>query len=188
MLRAIQFSLWGILLLLSTNTKTANIERLDVRQTGAEYSVSLAAVIDAPPKRVWAVLTDYAGFDELSPSVDESEIVEQLNRITHRVRTRARVCVLIFCKEFNQVQTLEQRTTGELLIVIDPQQSDFEFGHARWLVVEDQGITRVYFDTQLRPAFWVPPLIGPWAIKRTLRKEAQATCGMLERLAQIQSL
>jgi ribosome-associated toxin RatA of RatAB toxin-antitoxin module len=187
MMRATQYSLCGILSLLSASTAAANIERLEVRQNGAEYSVSLAAVLEAPPKRIWAVLTDYAGFDELSPSVNESEIVGQLNRTTHRVRTRARVCVLIFCKEFRQVQTMEQRTKGELLIVIDPQQSDFEFGHARWLLFEDQGITRVHFDTQLRPAFWVPPLIGPWAIKSTLRREAQATCGMLERLAQMQS-
>ncbi len=186
-MRGVQFGLWGIMLLFSANASSANIERLDVYQKGTDYSVSLVAVLNAPLTRVWAVLTDYAGFSELSPSVKESEIVGQLNRTTHRVRTRAKVCVLIFCKELHQVQTLEQRKKGELLIVIDPQESDFEFGHARWLLAGDQQITRVRFETRLRPAFWVPPLIGPWAIKSSMRREAQATCSMLEHLAQIEA-
>lgn len=171
-------------LVLSAETTAAKIERLDVRQSGTEYRVSLVAVLDAPLMPIWTVLTDYAAFHELSPSVNESEVVAELNRTTHRVRTRAQVCVFIFCKDFHQVQTLEQRRMGELLIVVDPKESDFEFGHAQWLLDEDQSATRVRFETQLRPAFWVPPLIGPWMIKRAMRYEAQATCNQLESLAQ----
>lgn len=185
MMRNVQLILWSTSLLFSASTTAANIERLDVRQIGTEFSIELAAVLNAPLVRVWAALTDYSRFHELSPSVEESEVVGQVNRTTHRVRTRSRVCVLIFCKELLQVQTLEQRPMGELVIEVDPDESDFEFGYARWLLVEDQGITRVQFETRLRPAFWVPPLIGPWAIKRAMRKEAQATCSMLERLANL---
>ena len=39
------------------------------------------------------------------------------------------------------------------------------------------------FDAEIEPAFWVPPLIGPYLIARELRRQAQVTAESIERLA-----
>ena len=86
-------------------------------------------------------------------------------------------------KQFQQVQTMRQQSLGELTVDVDPAQSDFEFGQAEWHLNEGSGVTRLWFEARIRPAFWVPPLIGPWAIRHVLREEARSTCNGLEQLA-----
>ena len=172
-----------ILLLLVPAVRAAQIEQLEIEREGDDYRVSLRAVVDAPLAQVWQVLTDYARFHEVSPAIKESEILEQRDARTHQVRTRASACVLIFCKQTEQVQTMHQQALGELAVDVDPALSDFEFGQAHWTLNEASGETHLRFEAQIRPAFWVPPLIGPWAIKYVLRDEARSTCNGLERLA-----
>ena len=60
-----------------------------------------------------------------------------------------------------------------------------QFGQARWRLENSSGDTRLLFEARIRPAFWVPPLIGPWVIGRVLREEARSTCDGLERLARM---
>ena len=39
----------------------------------------------------------------------------------------------------------------------------------------------------MEPDFWVPPLIGPWVIKRTMREQAITTSEGIERLARVRA-
>ncbi len=161
----------------------AQVEHLTVERSGEDYNVSLRAVLDAPLDQVWSVLTDYARFHEVSPAIKESEILEQRDAHTHRVRTRAAACVLIFCKETEQVQTMHQQAPGRLAVEVDPAHSDFEFGRARWYLEAASDVTHLQFEARIRPAVWVPPVIGPWVVQRVLHEEARATTDGLERLA-----
>ncbi|MEA2079826.1 MAG: hypothetical protein U9P00_08215, partial [Pseudomonadota bacterium] len=43
--------------------------------------------------------------------------------------------------------------------------------------------TRILMRSELAPDFWIPPLLGPWLIKRELRAEALQTMHNLERVA-----
>jgi hypothetical protein len=36
---------------------------------------------------------------------------------------------------------------------------------------------------ELVPAFWVPPVIGPWVIRRKMEEEARLTSAGLEQMA-----
>ena len=163
--------------------RAAEVERLEIERTGADYTVSLRAVLHAPREQVWQILTDYARFHQVSPAIKESEILEERDARTHRVRTRASACVLIFCKETEQVQTMRQQALGQLAVEVDPAHSDFEFGRARWNLEADSDVTLLQFEARIRPAFWVPPLVGPWAVRHVLREEARQTTDGLERLA-----
>ena len=40
------------------------------------------------------------------------------------------------------------------------------------------------FRSEIEPAFWVPPLIGPWLIQRALQAETLKSVANLERLAE----
>jgi len=37
---------------------------------------------------------------------------------------------------------------------------------------------------EMEPAFWLPPFVGPWFLKRTLLRGAPAAVGRIEELAQ----
>jgi hypothetical protein len=39
------------------------------------------------------------------------------------------------------------------------------------------------YDFEMEPAFWVPPVIGPFFIQRTLRRGANRAVDRIERLA-----
>ena len=72
---------------------------------------------------------------------------------------------------------------GHLHADVIPSESDFKYGHADWrMTVEGKG-SRLLFSAALTPDFWVPPLIGPYVIKKKMREEAIETVLGLERLA-----
>ena len=172
-----------LILLLSSAAHGAEVLSLEVEREGEDYLVSMEAVLAAPMPEVWGRLTDYARLKSLSPSVSESEVLAELAPERHRVRTKSRLCVFIFCGDIVQVQVMSQMAFGDLRAIVEPEGSDFEQGRLDWRLRQQQGATRLLFNAELRPAFIVPPLIGPWAVKRVLREEALVVVTSLERLA-----
>jgi len=65
-----------------------------------------------------------------------------------------------------------------------PGQSNFKSSVSEWtLVPEGDGTKMTYFLT-MEPDFWVPPLIGPWVLKRRLERGGTGAINRIERLAQ----
>jgi hypothetical protein len=52
-----------------------------------------------------------------------------------------------------------------------------------WRVTDEGSRTRLHYEATRVAAFWIPPLIGPWAIKRTLREQLESGIVSLERVA-----
>jgi hypothetical protein len=161
----------------------ARIDRLEVHRSGETYRVTLEVRLAAPPERVWAVLTDFHGLARLSPAFREVEVLEAPAAGLQRVRTLARLCVLVFCRDAEQVQDFRRPGPGVLSALVDPALSDLREGEAHWRLEPDGAGTHMHFRARLIPDFWVPPLVGPWAIRRTLLREAETVTDSLERLA-----
>ena len=70
-----------------------------------------------------------------------------------------------------QVQDVKQHAGGMIEAVTVPALSDFRRGIYRWQLRGENAATRMRFTAVLEPDFWVPPLIGPWMIKRKLLEE-----------------
>lgn len=64
---------------------------------------------------------------------------------------------------------------------------DFRSGSGHWLVRPCQEprewTSCMDVRIELVPAFWVPPLIGPWVMRRKMDEEARRTSAGLERTA-----
>jgi len=173
-------------LYLSSPAWGAEVLSLEVEQEGHDYHVAMEAVLEAPMLEVWRLLTDYPGLKALSPAVEVSEVLAELAPDRHRVRTQSRLCVFIFCGNIVQVQIMHQAAFGDLQAEIEAKGSDFESGKLHWWLEEQQGAVRLQFRADLRLAFAVPPLVGPWAVKRVLRQEAMTIVTSLERLAGVE--
>jgi hypothetical protein len=64
-----------------------------------------------------------------------------------------------------------------------PEQSDFKYAVSEWLLEPAGEGTNVTYKLELEPDFWVPPVLGPWLLKRTLLKGGTRAINRIERLA-----
>ena len=153
-----------------------------VRSDGL-YQLQLDAHLAAPPEMVWATLTDYPNLHRLSRAVQLSEELGTDPDGSHWVRTLSHVCVWIYCRDLEHVQRIRREGMGRLEANSVPELSDFAFGFAQWSLLPENGGTRMEFTARLRPAFWVPPLLGPFLIRQGLQSTALDALQGLEREA-----
>lgn len=162
------------------------IQSVAVEYQDARYRISMRVTLDAPAGATYAVFADLPRLPQINPAVHEVQILESLAGDRRRVFTEVRTCVSIYCRHLKQVQDMHftpRAEGGAVAAQVLPERSDFHFGEARWDFRDCSGKTCLSFDAQLEPAFWVPPLIGPWLIKRKLHDEAVQTSQGIERLA-----
>ena len=157
---------------------TAKVENFDNR-----YIMEIEVLITADTDKVKALLTDYDNLTLLNDAISESYTIYSLDNFTHRVFIRTEACISFFCKNITQIQDVEELPGNIIIATVVPDKSDFDYAHARWKITPSGNKTKVNFSTDLKPSFWIPPLIGPLLIESKLRDEALSTIEGLERLA-----
>lgn len=170
-------------LLATAQAGAGEVLNVAVEQSGTRYVVEIEARFDVPAAHLRALLTDYPNLGLINDSIRHSEVLETLSPRHHCVRTEARVCVALLCKTIVQVQDVSQLPGGDLLATMRATRSDFSYGVARWQFREEAAGTHMRFRSEIEPAFWVPPLIGPWMIRHALQAEALKSVANLDRLA-----
>jgi len=163
------------------------MQQVDVLRDGPRYVVNMKALLVIDQERAWAVLTDYPQLERINPNIRETELLEQFEDGA-LLRTAVEFCVLWICKTIIQQQRMTILDTGPdyawLQAVVDPELSDLAYGQGDWiLTAAGAEQTELAFRAEIEPDFWVPPLIGPWLIKRALVREGEATVAGLERAA-----
>lgn len=171
------------LLLSLSSASAARFGALVVARSGAAYTIAFEAVVDAPSRRVFAVLSDYARLGELSPAIVSVRVVPAPGGRGVRVRSVLKSCIWLFCRSVVEVQDVVQPDERTVVGRIVPGQGDFRSGWTIWRVAALGGRTRLRYDASFVPDFWVPPFIGRWAIERSLRADFEASMPALERLA-----
>ncbi len=152
------------------------------------YLVEVDALVNVPEPRVRELLTDYNDLGKINPAIEVSEIIKTREPGDYRVRTVTEACVRFYCKRIHQVQDVIEASDGSVTAIVIPELSDFRSGYARLNLWQEPGGTRVLIRSEVEPDFWIPPLIGPWLIKRKLRSEALETVHNLEQVAQQDTL
>ena len=166
----------------------AEIRQAAIQHTGNRYVVAVDSQVATTPRRVSALLNDFDHFDQLHHTIIVSKLLERTTNGDHRVLIVARPCVLMFCKNISQVAAFRSISETHLRATMESNADDFSFGELEWhLQPSGDGGTRVQFDAELEPAFWVPPVIGPWILKHTLRSLATGVVENLEELGEVAS-
>lgn len=170
-------------LLLPTFAVSGNLESLSVTRDGKLYGVKMVASLDASQSQVWAVLEHPEALPKLNDAIVKIDYSESPNsEATVRAKSVIRLCVLFFCKHLNQTQDLFL-AANHLRAEVLPEQSDFHMGYGDWKVSSSNGSALLTFTAALKPKFWIPPLIGPWVIRRKMASEAEITMTTIEQLA-----
>jgi len=168
----------------SSAVHAADFRSLDVSRDGDSYQVKAQIYLAAPPQAVYAVLTDYEHFTRISGSIIESRRVRQLSPAEALVYTDTRFCALFFCRHVKEMQKVTQAPPGDISSTVLPQQSDNVKSGSAVLHLQAEGEgTLLDWQIRLEPGFWVPPLLGPLLVERSLKAEGRLSAAGVERLA-----
>ena len=161
----------------------AEVQAINVLHRDNAFEIAFDAVVDAPAPEVYAVLADYGRLGKLNPVITAMSVEAAPTGRGERVRSVIRTCVWFFCRQIVQVEDVTEPDRSTISARIVPGAGDFESGSCSWRVTDEGLRTRLHYEAIRVAAFWIPPLIGPWAIKRTLREQLESSIVVLERLA-----
>jgi hypothetical protein len=157
---------------------TARILDVQVRRQGPRFSIKLQMTFRESPRAVFAALQDYHAMPRYNHDLRAVRVEPTSVPGTVMLFTAVHACVLVFCRTLHQTQLMTGAadTHGGTLRALLLPGGSFRSGHARWIVrpcTPRHALTCLDLHIELEPAFWVPPLIGPWALLRTMIEEAR---------------
>jgi hypothetical protein len=167
------------------HAQDARILSVEVTSAAGVYHVNSTAHFSSSLASVYAVLSDYGGLHRLSDIVTESVVLpERAPDGGPRVRTALKGCVLFFCRTVIRVERV-QAVQGRIITShVEPALSDFREGFTEWRFRPlPGGGTEVTLRMRIVPDFWIPPVVGPPAVRRKLESEGRTTVLEINRLA-----
>ena len=160
-------------------------ELLDVQVDlrNERYRLYSEVQFDVSRQALYELLIDYEKFEKFTSAIVESENKGTDEKGRPGFYARMEGCVLLFCKSFIRNGYLLLTPITEIVAIADPEESDFKFSRERWQLIPDGDSTLMIYDFEMEPAFWVPPVIGPYFIQKTLRRGAHRAVDRIEALA-----
>ncbi|WP_129775836.1 SRPBCC family protein [Peristeroidobacter soli] len=150
-----------------------NIEHSEARYVDKHFRYELIVTLDAPIERVDEVLRDYDDYPSLNRRILSSKVLDRPEPGVVTLETTVEVCFGPFCRNVTRVERV-QESKNTLLAVADPERSDVKFSETRSELSPGQhGATRVKYETNVVPDFWVPPVGGRRILLRKLETETR---------------
>lgn len=163
----------------------ATIDELDVTRERGRYSLEANARLDASPESVYTVLTDFDdnAYSRISRAYKESRYLDPAADGTPLVYTRMEGCALWHCMTLERTERLETEAPHWIKSTTLPEGSNFRHSVSEWWLERDGDGTKMTYTLEMEPAFFVPPVVGPWYLKRTLSQGGIRAVTRIERLA-----
>lgn len=165
----------------------ATIEDLDVSKRRGRYELEAYARLDATPESIYSVLTDFDdnAYARISRAYKESRYLPPAPDGTPLVYTRMEGCMLWHCMTLERTERLETKEPQWIKSTALPEKSNFKHATSEWVLERDGDGTLMTYKLELEPDFFVPPIIGPWYLKRTLSQGGLRAVTRIERLARV---
>ena len=173
-----------LLLCVIATAGAAEMRSVEVDRADGRYVMRSEVRFAASVEAVYSVFADYDLSTQFSSAIIESRNIEAVKGGQPGFYIRNRGCVLFFCKSFERYGTVELEPYKIIRASIDPERSDFHLSNESWRFQRDGAGTIVTYDLEFKPKFWVPPLIGPYVIKRKLRDDGGEAVDRIEAIAQ----
>ena len=158
---------------------------IEVNEQSGVYQIKVVALIAAPASYVRYVLTDYKHIYRLNPSIIESEVLQQYDDGAVSVRTKVVGCAAYFCKEIDRVEKVRMLPSGDLHAEIIPELSQFKSGKTRWSIKPLGDYCEVSYLSDMEPDIFIPPIVGKFLIKKSIREEMHTSFVNLEKISSV---
>ncbi len=174
-----------LLFLIGINPSYADeIRRLDVTNDAGRYTVRFEVMLDASVDKALPLMMEPANWPKLSDVIIDSQVLSGLPGHKKKVKVTLEGCVLFICKTLLKTELMESLPNGEITTLALPDQSDFLYAREIWRITGDDMHTRVEYHAELVPDFFVPPVIGPYILRKKIQSLLIQTAHNLERLTQ----
>jgi hypothetical protein len=163
----------------------ATIDGLEVTRQRGRYSLQAEAQLSASPESIYAVLTDFDdnAYSRISRAYKESRYLEPAADGTPLVYTRLEGCALWHCMSLERTERLETMRPHWIKSTTLPEGSNFKHSTSEWQLERAGDGTKMTYKLEMEPDFFVPPVVGPWYLKRTLSQGGLRAVARIERLA-----
>ena len=162
---------------------SAELREVLIERNDNYYRLNSETWFDVSPEALYGVLSDYDQFTKFTSAIAESRNVEPDDRGRPQFYSRMEGCVLLWCKSFIRNGYLVLDPMQEITAITDPETSDFKLSRENWTLIPEDGGTLMIYDFHMIPDFWVPPVIGPFYIKRALKSGGDKAVNRIEALA-----
>lgn len=162
----------------------ADLQKVTVEFENDRYRLESTARFDVRRADLYRVLTNYDLFEKFTSAFVETRNLAPDNAGRPGFFTRMEGCVLLFCKSMQRTGHLVLNPPSEIIAIAHRDSSDFNFSRERWVLQDDGDGTLMTYYFELEPAFWVPPVVGPFVIKRVLRAGGIDAVDRIEAVAQ----
>lgn len=146
---------------------------ITVDVSDGRYRVFGQSKIAAPPEFVFSILMDYDNFHKIANGIDETKFLPSDESGDLLAYTRYKSCVLVFCKTIEKVERIDSHPHDLIHVQAIAERSDFVFSEARWIIEAAGDETLLTYEAEFEADFWIPPFIGPWAVRRKLVHTAE---------------
>ena len=172
----------SLCLIFSATLFAGEVIKSHVEYKNGQYNADLEIQIEAPTEEVYDLFTDFDSLSQLSHNITDSELISG-EFPEYIVEIETHNCVLFFCKDIKQTQHVIEQGDGHISVEDIEGQSDFVSATTLWHIRAVDNGTQVTFHAEMKPGFWLPPILGPWLFKKRLIKDTQAMIERLEELA-----
>ena len=166
--------------LVATKASAGDDVAVAMRRQGAALEVQAQALLAAPMPLVWRVLTDYERMPRFIPGIDKSVIRRREGN--HLLVEHTGAAHFLFFSYPIDV-TLEVDESPMQWVTSRAVGGNFRRMIGRYELSEEMGGVRLRYSGLIEPDFDLPPLIGPAALRHSVREEFNAMVGEIERRA-----
>jgi hypothetical protein len=178
-----QLKLFAWLCCCTSAAYAAEMRSVDVEYEDSRYTVQSEVWFNAPREKIYEVFSHWDLSTQFSSVIVKSNDLEPDEHGRPQFFVRNRGCVLFFCKTFERQGHVESQPFEVLRAFADPALSDFLISNESWTFTTEHGGTVVVYRLLMQPRFWVPPVIGPYLIKRKFRNDGGAAIDRIEEIA-----
>ena len=169
---------------MAPNVQSAEIMSIDVDSDDGGYTMISEAWFDASVEQIYEVYRYWDYATQFSSAIVEARDIEQDEQGRPQFYIRNKGCVLFFCQSFVRQGYIESEPLIVVRAFADPSVSDFHHSNESWKFEAHNGGTMVTYKLSMRPKFWIPPGIGPYLLKRKLRRNGGDAVDRIELIAQ----
>ncbi len=173
-----------LLFALPLAAQSAEMRDIVVDYEDGYYTLKSEVWFNASHKAIYDVFADWDIATEFSSAIVESRDTGPDENGEMEFYIENRGCILFFCKSVVRAGSVSLSPLDVLEASADPEKSDFEVSDERWTFHPEDGGTTVRYHLHMKPAFWVPPLIGPYMIQKNLGKKGTDALDRIEKIAQ----
>jgi len=172
------------LLLLPALSGAAEMRSVNVEFEDDHYVMHAEIWFDADQETVFGVFLDWDLAVDFSSVIVESKNVGPDEQGGMGFYIHNRGCILFFCKSARRNGSVTSEAFTIIRAIADPETSDFDVSEETWTFSTVDDGTMVRYELRMKPGFWVPPLVGPYFIKKKLREDGAEAFDRIEKIAQ----